>query len=87
MRPRSCRGHRDRYRSVRFEHGRSGADIGLERPIRRFPFVPNRADKLDEDCYEAFNIEVDALMRQIQATNPRCLTIGISGELDSAHMR
>ena len=75
----------DWYRSVRFEHGRSGADIGLERPIRRFPFVPNRADKLDEDCYEAFNIQVDALMRRIQATNPRCLTIGISGGLDSTH--
>ena len=75
----------DWYRRVEFDHAAVRGDIGLHRPIRRFPFVPNRADKLDEDCYEAFNIQVDALMRRIQATNPKCLTIGISGGLDSTH--
>ncbi|QZD96472.1 NAD(+) synthase [Qipengyuania gelatinilytica] len=75
----------DWYRRVRFEHGHSPKDIGLERPVRRFPFVPNRREKLDEDCYEAFNIQVDALMRRIEATRPKCLTIGISGGLDSTH--
>ena len=75
----------DWYRRVEFDHAAVRGEIGLHRPIRRFPFVPNRADKLDEDCYEAFNIQVDALMRRIQATNPKCLTIGISGGLDSTH--
>ncbi len=75
----------DWYRRIEFEHAASRADIGLNRPVRRFPFVPNRAHKLDEDCYEAFNIQVDALMRRIQATNPKCLVIGISGGLDSTH--
>ncbi|MBX7541817.1 NAD(+) synthase [Qipengyuania sphaerica] len=75
----------DWYRRVSFEHGHPAKDIGLERPIRRFPFVPNRQEKLDEDCYEAFNIQVDALMRRIEATRPKCLTIGISGGLDSTH--
>ena len=75
----------DWYRRVQFEHAAPRADIGLNRPVRRFPFVPNRAHKLDEDCYEAFNIQVDALMRRIEATNPKCLTIGISGGLDSTH--
>ncbi len=75
----------DHFRRVAFEHGHAPRDIGLDRPIRRFPFVPNRQEKLDEDCYEAFNIQVDALMRRIEATRPKCLTIGISGGLDSTH--
>ncbi|MEO0463801.1 MAG: NAD(+) synthase [Pseudomonadota bacterium] len=61
------------------------ADIGLIRPVRRFPFVPNNAHTLDEDCYEAFNIQVDALMRRIEATKAQSLIIGISGGLDSTH--
>lgn len=69
----------DSFRRIVFEHAFAEGDIGLERPIRRFPFVPNRQHALDEDCYEAFNIQVDALMRRIQATNAKSLVIGISG--------
>ena len=75
----------DWYRTVAFDHEPAGGDIGLDRPIRRFPFVPNRQGKLDEDCYEAFNIQVSALVRRIEATNPKSLVIGISGGLDSTH--
>jgi NAD+ synthase (glutamine-hydrolysing) len=75
----------DWYRRVEFDHAVAPGDKGLIRPIRRFPFVPNRAAKLDEDCYEAFNIQVDALMRRIQSTGTRSLVIGISGGLDSTH--
>ncbi len=75
----------DSYRTIGFEHAHAQGDIGLERPIRRFPFVPNRQHKLDEDCYEAFNIQVDALMRRMQATGANSLVIGISGGLDSTH--
>ena len=75
----------DHYRRIGFEHRYSAGDVGLQRPIRRFPFVPNRADKLDADCYEAFNIQVDGLMRRIEATCAKSLVIGISGGLDSTH--
>ena len=75
----------DHFRKIAFDHEIQNSDIGLERPVRRFPFVPNRREKLDEDCYEAFNIQVDALMRRIEATRPKCLVIGISGGLDSTH--
>ena len=75
----------DHYRRVTFSHGFRRGDIGLERPIRRFPFVPNRADHLDADCYEAFNIQVDGLMRRMESTRTKCLVIGISGGLDSTH--
>ncbi|WP_128893552.1 NAD(+) synthase [Erythrobacter sp. HKB08] len=75
----------DWYRTVSFDHEPAGGDIGLERPVRRYPFVPNRQHKLDEDCYEAFNIQVSGLIRRIEATNPKSLVIGISGGLDSTH--
>ncbi|NVD44261.1 NAD(+) synthase [Qipengyuania atrilutea] len=75
----------DWYRTISFEHDVTRGDVGLIRPIRRFPFVPNRPEKLDEDCYEAFNIQVDALMRRIEATNAQSLVIGVSGGLDSTH--
>ncbi|WP_114389872.1 NAD(+) synthase [Notoacmeibacter marinus] len=75
----------DRFRTIAFHHEVAAGDLGLIRPIRRFPFVPNRQHRLDEDCFEAFNIQVDALMRRIQATGAKSLIIGISGGLDSTH--
>ncbi|ANU07683.1 NAD(+) synthase [Paraurantiacibacter namhicola] len=75
----------DWYRRIAFTHAHAGGNIGLQRPVRRFPFVPNRLNALDEDCYEAFNIQVDALMRRITATGAKSLVIGISGGLDSTH--
>jgi len=75
----------DTYRKVMFEHAHAAGDIGLTRPVPRFPFVPDRPEKLDEDCYEAFNIQVDALMRRIEHTGSKSLVIGISGGLDSTH--
>jgi NAD+ synthase (glutamine-hydrolysing) len=75
----------DSYRKIVFEHAYAAGDIGLLRPVARFPFVPDRPEKLDEDCYEAFNIQVDALMRRIQSTGAKSLVIGISGGLDSTH--
>ena len=75
----------DWYRRIVFDHLHEEGDIGLIRPVRRFPFVPNDPKTLDEDCYEAFNIQVDALMRRIEATKAKSLIIGISGGLDSTH--
>jgi NAD+ synthase (glutamine-hydrolysing) len=70
---------------VEFEHRPSVGDIGLIRPIRRFPFVPNRPEKLDADCFEAFNIQVEGLMRRFEATRGDSMIIGVSGGLDSTH--
>ena len=79
----------DWYRRVTFTHNMRAAETvggwGLKRPVRRFPFVPDDPDTLHEDCYEAFNIQVDALMRRIEATRPKSLVLGISGGLDSTH--
>jgi len=75
----------DRFRTVRFDHRPAQGDIGLIRPLRRFPFVPNRPDKLDADCFEAFNIQVDGLMRRFEQTSGNSMVIGVSGGLDSTH--
>jgi NAD+ synthase (glutamine-hydrolysing) len=73
------------FRRVEFEHRPHMRDAGLMRPVRRFPYVPNRASHLDLDCYEAFNIQVEGLRRRFQATSGDTMVIGISGGLDSTH--
>ncbi|MFC4255316.1 NAD(+) synthase [Altererythrobacter xixiisoli] len=75
----------DHFRVVSFDHVPARGDIGLIRPLARFPFVPGRLEKLDEDCFEAFNIQVDGLMRRMESTRSKSLVIGISGGLDSTH--
>jgi NAD+ synthase (glutamine-hydrolysing) len=74
-----------RFRRVAFAHQAEIAEIGFERTLRRFPYVPNRPDQLDQDCYEAFNIQVQGLARRFKATNGTHLIIGVSGGLDSTH--
>jgi NAD+ synthase (glutamine-hydrolysing) len=62
----------------------------LRRPLNRFPFVPSDPARLAQDCYEAYNIQVEGLVRRLSAiggdkpggTRP---VIGVSGGLDSTH--
>ncbi|MGY6768088.1 NAD(+) synthase [Komagataeibacter sp. NFXK3] len=61
------------------------ADLGLLRNIPRFPFVPSDPALLDQDCYEAFTIQVTALKRRLLASRAKTLVIGVSGGLDSTH--
>lgn len=65
------------------EQGLGQATGDLVRPLDRFPFVPDDPARLDQDCYEAFNIQVQGLMRRLQATGSKTLVIGVSGGLDS----
>lgn len=74
-----------RFRRIAFDHPLQRSDIGLMRVQRRFPFVPNRPERLEQDCYEAFNIQVDGLVRRFEATHAKHMVIGISGGLDSTH--
>ncbi len=74
-----------RFRTISFEHRPAFAEIGFERSLRRFPYVPNRPEQLDQDCYEAFNIQVQGLVRRFEATAGTHLVIGVSGGLDSTH--
>ena len=79
-------GHPEKnFRVIPFEHVLCARDIGFERNLRRFPYVPNRAEQLDQDCYEAFNIQVQGLAKRFQTTSGKHLVIGVSGGLDSTH--
>jgi NAD+ synthase (glutamine-hydrolysing) len=80
----SAAGHPEHaFRRVRFAHAPTFDDIGLRRPFDRFPFVPDDAARLNLDCYEAFNIQVQGLAQRLQATAIQHVVIGISGGLDS----
>ncbi|MFL5295123.1 MAG: NAD(+) synthase [Phenylobacterium sp.] len=73
------------YRRVRFEHRPAFEDVGFLRALDRFPFVPDDPARLDQDCYEAFNIQVQGLAQRLRATGSEHLIIGVSGGLDSTH--
>ncbi|WP_196717173.1 NAD(+) synthase [Actinomyces trachealis] len=60
-------------------------DIGLMRTVDRFPFVPDDPDRLAQDCYEAYNIQVAALVQRMRAIGLPKIIIGVSGGLDSTH--
>lgn len=81
----AARHHAPEFRRIRFDHLPHGENGGLIRPLRRFPYVPNRESHLDQDCYEAFNIQVEGLRRRFEATHGKTMVIGISGGLDSTH--
>jgi len=58
-------------------------DIGLRREVPRFPFVPADAALLEQDCFEAWTIQVSALRQRLKATGVKKMVIGVSGGLDS----
>ncbi len=73
------------FRRVSFRVAPPAQDIGFERVVERFPFVPSNRERLAQDCYEAYNIQVTALEQRLAATGISKLVIGISGGLDSTH--
>lgn len=73
------------FRTITFLAQPPTSDIGLRRPVARFPFVPAEQAELDHDCYEAYNIQVYALMQRLKAIGNPKLVIGVSGGLDSTH--
>ncbi|MBB4153237.1 NAD+ synthase (glutamine-hydrolyzing) [Sphingomonas jinjuensis] len=75
----------NRFRRIGFTLGAEPRDVGLHRAIRRFPFVPNDPHRRDEDCYEAYNIQVGALAKRLVATGTQRIVVGVSGGLDSTH--
>lgn len=58
-------------------------DLGLRRPLSRFPFMATRRDRLEAECSEAFLIQVSALKQRLVTCGARSMVIGVSGGLDS----
>ncbi|PID54658.1 MAG: NAD(+) synthase, partial [Micrococcales bacterium] len=73
------------FRRVPFELSPPTGDLGLRRPLDRFPFVPNEESRLALDCYEAYNIQVSGLEQRLRAIGNPKIVIGVSGGLDSTH--
>jgi NAD+ synthase (glutamine-hydrolysing) len=73
------------FRVIPFAFTPPAGDLALVRTVERFPFTPSDPAKLRENCYEAFNIQVQGLARRVEATGSKSLVIGISGGLDSTH--
>lgn len=73
------------FRRIGFAHQPDFADRGLMRRLDRFPFVPDDPDRLDQDCYEAFNIQVEGLAQRLRSSRTEKIVIGVSGGLDSTH--
>ncbi|MDR3069400.1 MAG: NAD(+) synthase [Propionibacteriaceae bacterium] len=73
------------YRKVVCSFTPPTGDLGLNRKVARFPFVPDERERLDQDCYEAYNIQVSALTQRMKSIGSPKLVIGVSGGLDSSH--
>ncbi|WP_297772591.1 NAD(+) synthase [Mycobacterium sp.] len=73
------------FRRIEFRLDPPDGDIGLRREIERFPFVPADPQRLEQDCFEGYNIQVAGLEQRLRALDYPKVVIGISGGLDSTH--
>jgi NAD+ synthase (glutamine-hydrolysing) len=72
------------FRQIDFKFGApQRVHTDLKREINRFPFVPNDKAKLNEHCFEAYNIQVHGLKQRLAASGIQKIVIGVSGGLDS----
>ncbi|MGH8056706.1 MAG: NAD(+) synthase, partial [Candidatus Entotheonellia bacterium] len=74
------RGFRDTEVPVEFP--RTGRLL-LEREYDRFPYVPSNPALRDQRCYEAYNIQVQGLVKRLKSTGITKIVLGVSGGLDS----
>ncbi len=73
------------FRRIGFRLAPPSGDIGLRREVERFPFVPRDPARLEQDCYEGYNIQVAGLAQRLRALDYPKVVIGVSGGLDSTH--
>ncbi|MDA4110708.1 NAD(+) synthase [Mycolicibacterium holsaticum] len=73
------------FRRVEFRLDPPSGDIGLRREVERFPFVPSDPQRLEQDCYEAYSIQVSGLEQRLRALDYPKIVLGLSGGLDSTH--
>src|ERR671925_776316 len=73
-----------RFRKILFELDppREGRLL-CKRQIDRFPFVPSNPAVRDRRCYEAYNIQVQGLVKRLTSAGITKVVVGISGGLES----
>ena len=78
-------GRVSRFRKIDIALDVPKQSVRLERAIERFPYVPSDPAKLRDNCYEAYNIQVQGLAQRLQSSRVQKAVIGVSGGLDSTH--
>jgi NAD+ synthase (glutamine-hydrolysing) len=73
------------FQAIPFRLDAPEEPVALRRAIERFPFVPSDPTRLREQCYEAYNIQVQGLATRLRASKTERAVIGVSGGLDSTH--
>ncbi len=85
----SVQRHRDelqQFRTIRFPVALPTEERLLcERVYDRFPYVPADPAVRDQRCYEAYNIQVQGLVKRLKSSRVPHVVLGISGGLDSTH--
>ncbi len=72
------------FRDIRFDGAcPSQSRLLCRRTYDRFPYVPSDPMVRDRRCYEAYNIQVQGLVKRLRSTGLEKVVIGISGGLDS----
>jgi len=81
-----CREELGRFRRValNIEFPTTGRLL-CRRRTDRFPYVPSDPALRDRRCYEAYNIQVQGLVKRLQSSRISKIVVGISGGLDSTH--
>jgi NAD+ synthase (glutamine-hydrolysing) len=72
-----------RFRRVEILLDEPRKSVALERAVERFPYVPSDPAKLRDNCYEAYNIQVQGLAQRLMSSRTQRAIIGVSGGLDS----
>jgi NAD+ synthase (glutamine-hydrolysing) len=80
---RAIGGKHPQFRTIAFDFAAPEGLLELHRSVERFPYVPADPAMLRENCYEAYNIQVQGLAQRLKATGLKKLVIGVSGGLDS----
>ena len=72
-----------RFRKIDFALDAPRDSVALDRAVERFPYVPSDPAKLRDNCYEAYNIQIQGLAQRLQSSRTERAIIGVSGGLDS----
>ena len=75
----------ENFRIVDFRFDAPKGELELKRKVDRYPFVPDDPARLAQECYEAYNIQVQGLAQRLKSTGLEKLVLGVSGGLDSTH--
>jgi len=73
------------FRGINFDIELPNQRLLCHRLYDRFPYVSSDPALRDRRCYEAYNIQVQGLVKRLQSCKTSKLVIGVSGGLDSTH--